>query len=69
MTKSRYYHVSDGEWVTVPKGGFKDQCCDCGSIHTVKIRMKDGQIQFKATRDHRATNGARRTFQFTKEES
>lgn len=65
MTRSRYYHVTDDEWVTVPKSGFKDQCCDCGSIHVVKIRVVNGQIQFKATRDHRATNGARRQFKFS----
>lgn len=68
MTKSRYYHVTDDEWVAVPKSGFKDQCCDCGSVHVVKIRVVDGQIQFKAKRDHRATNGARKHFKFTKDD-
>lgn len=68
MTKSRYYHVSDDEWVTVPKSGFKDQCCDCASVHVVKIRVVNGQIQFKAKRDARATAAARKHFKFEKDE-
>jgi hypothetical protein len=28
--KPAYYQVSHGEWIVVPKRGYKEQCCDCG---------------------------------------
>lgn len=69
MTKKRtYYHVTDGEWIQVPKRGFKEQCCDCGLIHRLNFRITDdGKIEIQTFRDARATNGARKHFKFTKE--
>ena len=67
MSKSRYYHVTDGEWVTVTKRGYKEQCCSCGHVHRVKVRVVDGQIQIQSTTDNRATAAARRAFKFEKE--
>ena len=40
MTRRRdYYHVTDGEWIIVPKRGYKEQCCDCGLIHRMNFRV------------------------------
>lgn len=66
MTKG-YYHATDGEWIEVPKRGFKEQCCACGLIHTVDFRLVKGKLQFRATVDNRATAAARRTFGFSKD--
>jgi hypothetical protein len=55
-----YYHVSDGEWIAVPKRGFKEQCCSCGLVHRLNFRVIDGRIHIQVFRDGRATNGARR---------
>lgn len=61
MRKRRsYYHVADGEWITVARRGYRDQCCDCGLIHDVDFRVNEhGQIQYRAKRNGKATGGAR----------
>lgn len=66
MSKS-YYHVSDGEWITVPKRGYKEQCCDCGLVHKLNFKIIDGQIHVQTTRDERATAAVRRAFKFEKD--
>jgi hypothetical protein len=69
MSKKRvYYQVTDGEWVSVSKRGFREQCCDCGLIHEVTYRFDNGTIYFKATVDRRATAAVRRKFKFEKDE-
>jgi len=63
-----YYQVIDGEWVSIPWRGFKEQCCGCGLIHKTDYRViENNTLQFKATVDNRATAAARRPFKFTKE--
>lgn len=63
MTKPRgYYQVTDGEWIRVPKRGYKEQCCDCGLVHRMNFRIVDGKIEIQTFRDVRATNGARWRF-------
>ena len=69
MTKRRgYYQVTDGEWIVVPKRGYKEQCCDCGLVHRMNFKILDGRIHIQTFRDPRATNGARKQFRFTKDE-
>lgn len=66
--KSGYYQITDGEWIRVPKRGFKEQCCDCGLVHRLNFRIVDGgKIEVQTFRDPRATNGARKHFKYTKE--
>ena len=60
MSKSDYLHLTDGEWVQVNMRGNKDQCCDCGLVHTVNYRLVEGKIQVQVFRDPKATGGARR---------
>jgi len=61
--KSGYYQVTDGEWIVVPKRGYKEQCCDCGLIHRLNFKIDDkGRIHIQTFRDHRATGGARTRF-------
>lgn len=68
MSKSDYYHVSDGEWITVAKRGYKEQCCDCGLVHKLNFRINDkGQIEIQTSRDERATSAVRRAFKFEKD--
>ena len=70
LSKKRdYYHITDGEWIQVPKRGFKEQCCDCGLIHKLNFKIDEkGNIHMQTFRDARATNGARKHFNFTKDE-
>lgn len=63
-----YYHVSDGEWITVSKRGYKEQCCDCGLVHRLNFKVDDkGGIHIQTTRDERATAAVRRAFKFEKD--
>ena len=68
MSKSVYYHVTDGEWIRVPMRNGKDQCCDCGLVHKTNYRIVDGHVEVQVFRDGRATGGARRRFNFAKNE-
>jgi hypothetical protein len=68
MTKrADYYHVTDGEWIRVPKRGYKEQCCDCGLVHKLNFRVVGGQIEIQTSRDERATSAVRRAFKFEKD--
>lgn len=61
--KSEYYQVTDGEWIRVPKRGYKEQCCDCGLIHKLNFKVDEqGRIFVQTFRDPRATGGARTRF-------
>lgn len=65
---SRYYQITDGEWVVIPWKGFKDQCCSCGLVHKTDYRVRpDGALEFKCSVDNRATAAVRRAFKFEKE--
>jgi hypothetical protein len=69
MTKPiRYEQLRDGEWIGIHVGreGFRDRCCDCGSVHVVHYRTDDsGGLQMKATSDKRATAAARKRLGIT----
>lgn len=68
--RSAYYHVTDGEWIEVQMRNNFDQCCDCGLIHRINFRINaKGKIEMQATRDGRATAGARKHFRFTKDDT
>lgn len=43
-------HVDDDEWVIIEWENQHEQCCNCGLLHTVDYRVKDGQLQFRARR-------------------
>jgi hypothetical protein len=56
-----YYKAQSGEWIQpLRRRGFKMGCCDCGLVHTVDFRVRDGKIQIRAERDSKATGGKRR---------
>lgn len=66
--RSDYLQVKDGEWIEVPKRGYKEQCCDCGLTHVLNFRINaKGKIEIQAFRDGKATGGARKGFRFTKD--
>lgn len=69
MTRRVRYHVlKDGEWIRPRRRGFKEMCCDCHLVHLLEFRVVDGKIEFRASRDERATAAARRGFKFTKDD-
>lgn len=42
--------IDDDEWTIISWLDQHEQCCNCGLVHTVDFRVKDGQLQFKARR-------------------
>ena len=72
MAKSEYHWVTDGEWVRPTMRGHHDQCCDCGLVHILDFRIVTvrgrQQVEYRARRHGRATGGARRPYQFTKDD-
>jgi hypothetical protein len=47
-------------WVQPIRRGYKMTCCDCGLVHTMDFRIKDGRAQFRAQRNVRSTAMIRR---------
>lgn len=52
--------VSDGEWVQPIRRGYQMECCDCGLVHRMNFRIRDGRTQFQAFRDGRKSAATRR---------
>lgn len=56
--------VHDGDWVHPVRRDYKMVCCDCGLVHRLDFRLTPcagGQaIEFRASRDKRATAAVRR---------
>lgn len=55
------YTVMEAEELCQPvTKGYKFCCCDCGLVHKLDFRIKDGKIQMRGDRDERATGQVRR---------
>jgi len=59
VSKTVYEQSCDGEWEFVPKDGYV-QCCDCGLVHRIKHRIRNGFREWRWTRDNRRTAQSRR---------
>ncbi len=55
---SRYKQVVSGEWYDLEKK-WDLQCCQCGLVHTVYIRVYEGMPQIRMDVNERATKGVR----------
>jgi len=56
----RYAEPKAGEWVQPVRKGYKMCCCDCGLVHSIDFRVKDGRVQFRVFRNNRSTALVRR---------
>ncbi len=56
----KYTKQIEGEWFTPRRRGWMLACCDCGLVHRINFRIKNGQIQMQAFRADQATGGKRR---------
>ena len=56
----KYVLQKDGDWIQPIRKGYKVACCDCGLVHKIDIRVRGSKIQYRATRDKRATGQFRR---------
>ena len=63
----KYRKTQDGEWTRPIGHGYRIACCDCGLVHDIDIRIADdsgeGVVEFRATRNNRATAARRRARQ------
>lgn len=66
MVKRNYEQVEDGKWFKPRKKAFQEQCCDCGLVHQIDYRVAGHSIEFRATRNDRATAAVRRGKAFQK---
>lgn len=55
-----YPSVSSNEWVQPVRNGYRMACCDCGLVHDVDFRVKNGRVQLRARRNNRSTAAIRR---------
>ena len=55
----KYDQVWDNQWEDAPTRACL-ACCDCGLVHDVEFRIKDGKFQWRFTRNNRATGQIRR---------
>lgn len=59
MSESKYELIDRGKWFDLPD--LMDfACCDCGLVHRVSTRLKDGRVQIKMVRNGPATGGHRK---------
>ncbi len=63
MPRFKKIHANpDGwsEWEQPVRKGYRMACCDCGLVHTMDFRIRNGRIQFRARRNNRSTAQIRR---------
>lgn len=48
------------DWVQPNMEMYKMMCCDCGLVHNMKFRIEGNKVQFKVSRNNRATAASRR---------
>ena len=53
----------DGEWITAKNKKHRIACCDCGLVHDLEFRIIEGEFEFRAFRNNRATGQRRRYVQ------
>ena len=57
---ARYERPKAGQWVQPIRRGYKLCCCDCGLVHKMDFRVRNGRAQYRAYRDERSTALVRR---------
>lgn len=55
-----YPEFPENSWIMPVKRNFISGCCDCGLVHAMDFRIKEGRIQFRVRRDERRTGQQRR---------
>lgn len=61
-----YQDVREGEWITPRRRDYRMQCCDCGLVHRIDIRVRHGRVQYRVFPHRRATAAVRRRRQKVK---
>lgn len=56
----KYEQTWEGEWFRPKQRGYRMGCCDCGLVHVVNFRVRDGKVEMQVYRHARATAAKRR---------
>jgi hypothetical protein len=56
---SKIEQIYDGQWYPADEYPY-EACCDCGLVHRIKTRIRNGKVEICATRDNRRTAALRR---------
>ena len=61
MKKKDYtpVQIEDGKWYRV-RGYTHTECCDCALVHKEEYQLNDGHLEWRATRDDKATQQRRK---------
>lgn len=49
----RFKKIKDNEWFIPTMDDHRIACCDCGLIHSVDFKIKDGRVHMRARRTKR----------------
>lgn len=60
MKKRKWEQGFDGVRITPRMRNYRVRCCDCGLVHVINYRIKDGKLSYIARRDARSTAAWRR---------
>lgn len=58
--KTSYYQPKSGEWIQPVRKAYRMACCDCGLVHLIDFRVRNGRVQFAVKRGTRETAAIRR---------
>ena len=62
----KYYEPKSGEWQQPIHKGYRLCCCDCGLVHTMDFKIKNGRVYFRVFLNNRSTGQVRRYFKTIK---
>lgn len=62
----KYYEPKAGEWQQPIRRGYKLCCCDCGLVHTMDFKVKNGRAEFRVFLNNRSTGQVRRYYKTIK---
>jgi hypothetical protein len=65
----KYQEPEAGQWVQPVKKGYKLACCDCGLVHVLDFRIRNGKPQFRAFRNNHSTALLRRWMKAKEQEN
>jgi len=56
----QYPYIEPEEWFEPYPDDYHMACCDCGLVHGVDFRVRNGRVQIRVRRNQRATGQLRR---------
>ena len=61
----RYEKPQSGKWIQPVRWKYRMACCDCGLVHNMDSRVRNGRVQFRISRNGQATYAMRKHYGIT----